>query len=359
MPHNIRELVDYIIELGEPEQTLKDFSVALGMASSISPENPMQPICEVIANAPITQPDDFMESYRELARRILSRPNGEKIGETLVKFIGTDTGKELLNPVFDNRSDNMNNLEIIKHTDFYGIDCDFYKTDTDDIVMTSAQLADCLGYASKDAIQSLISRNPYIKESEFSGTCKLQAPDGKSYNTRIFNEDGIYEITMLSSQPKAKEFRAFVRKTLKAIRKGEAKVLPTDKYKQALAEAKLLNARTRVSNQWLKIAEQVTTAEMKQVCASYAGNTLAGCEVIPLPVSEQRHYSATEIGEMFGLSAKMVGSIANKNGLKTEEFGKWFHDKASRSTKQVETFRYNDRGVQRFREILGVDQQTA
>lgn len=359
MSHNIRESVDYIIESGEPEQTLKDLSIALGTASSISPQNPMQPICEVIANTPVTQPDDFMESYRELARRILSRPNGEKIGETLVKFIGTDTGKELLNPVFYNRSDNMNNLEIVKHTDFYGIDCDFYKTDTDDIVMTSAQLADCLGYASKDAIQSLISRNPYIKESEFSGTCKLQAPDGKSYNTRIFNEDGIYEITMLSSQPKAKEFRAFVRKTLKAIRKGEVKVLPTDKYKQALAEAKLLNARTRVSNQWLKIAEQVGSEKYKQICASYAGNTLAGCEVIPLPSSEQHFYSATEIGRMLGTSAQKIGSLANKNNLKTHEFGEWFRDKSPHSNKEVDTFRYNDRGVQRFREILGVDQQTA
>lgn len=359
MSHNIRELVDYIIELGEPEQTLKNFSAALGMASSISPENPMQPICEVIANTPITQPDDFMESYRELARRILSRPNGEKTSKIFVDLIDANTGNGLANPVFKNRRNDMNNLEIIKHTNFYGVDCDFYKTDTDDIVMTAEQLGQCLGYSeARKSVGKIVERNSYLKEIEFSSVVKMTTGAGQR-ESRIFNEDGIYEVTMLSKTEKAREFRAFVRKTLKAIRKGEVKVLPTDKYKQALAEAKLLNARTRVSNQWLKIAEQVTTAEMKQVCASYAGNTLAGCEVIPLPVSEQRHYSATEIGEMFGLSAKMVGSIANKNGLKTEEFGKWFHDKASRSTKQVETFRYNDRGVQRFREILGVDQQTA
>lgn len=359
MSHNIRKSVDYIIESGEPEQTLKDLSIALGTASSISPQNPMQPICEVIANTPVTQPDDFMESYRELARRILSRPNGEKIGETLVKFIGTDTGKELLNPVFDNRSDNMNNLEIIKHTDFYGIDCDFYKTDTDDIVMTAEQLGQCLGYSeARKSIGNLVNRNEYLKNEEFSSVIKMMTEAGQR-ESRIFNEDGIYEITMLSKTEKAREFRAFVRKTLKAIRKGEAKVLPTDKYKQALAEAKLLNARTRVSNQWLKIAEQVGSEKYKQICASYAGNTLAGCEVIPLPSSEQHFYSATEIGRMLGTSAQKIGSLANKNNLKTPEFGEWFRDKSPHSNKEVDTFRYNDRGVQRFREILGVDQQTA
>lgn len=334
MPHNINKLVDFIEEISNnPRQIVNDPAAA--------------------------QPNmDFMQGYRELSRRILSRPNGQRVGKALIDLIGAEN--ELLNPVFGNRRNSMNNLEIIKHTDFYGVDCDFYKTDTDDIVMTAEQLGRCLGYAeARKAVGKIVERNAYMKEAEFSAVVKMTTAQGTAQNTRIFSEDGIYEITMLSKTEKAREFRAFVRKTLKAIRKGEVKVLPTDKYKQALAEAKLLNARTRVSNQWLKIAEQVTTAEMKQVCASYAGNTLAGCEVIPLPVSEQRHYSATEIGEMFGLSAKMVGSIANKNGLKTEEFGKWFHDKASRSTKQVETFRYNDRGVQKFREILGVDQQTA
>lgn len=253
----------------------------------------------------------------------------------------------------------MNNLEIIKHTDFYGIDCDFYKTDTDDIVMTSTQLGECLGYSNpRESISKIIQRNEYIKSEEFSCEVKMTSESGAKL-TRIFNEDGIYEITMLSKTEKAREFRAFVRKTLKAIRKGEAKVLPTDKYKQALAEAKLLNARTRVSNQWLKIAEQVGSEKYKQICASYAGNTLAGCEVIPLPSSEQHFYSATEIGRMLGVSAQKIGSLANKNNLKTPEFGEWFRDKSPHSNKEVDTFRYNDRGVQRFREILGVDQQTA
>lgn len=38
-------------------------------------------------------------------------------------------------------------------------------------------------------------------------------------NTLLYNEDGIYEITFLSRQPKANEFRAWVRERIKEIRK--------------------------------------------------------------------------------------------------------------------------------------------
>lgn len=37
--------------------------------------------------------------------------------------------------------------------------------------------------------------------------------------TLLYNEDGIYEITFLSRQPRANEFRAWVRERIKEIRK--------------------------------------------------------------------------------------------------------------------------------------------
>lgn len=52
----------------------------------------------------------------------------------------------------------------------------------------------------------------------------LSYPDSKPLsnlqpNTLLYNEDGIYEITFLSRQPKANEFRAWVRERIKEIRK--------------------------------------------------------------------------------------------------------------------------------------------
>lgn len=39
---------------------------------------------------------------------------------------------------------------------------------------------------------------------EFSVTLKMRATDGKQYDTRIFTEDGIYEVTLLAKTEKAK-----------------------------------------------------------------------------------------------------------------------------------------------------------
>lgn len=130
-----------------------------------------------------------------------------------------------------------------------------------------------------------------------------------------------------------------------------------DSSKQARAEAMLRNSRARSASLWLKLADRVDIPEYKQICASYASGELAGREVIPLPKSEQHYYSATEMGEMLGgIDKARVGKLANTHRLKTEEYGKWFHDKSPYSAKEVDTFKYNDKAVQRFREILGLSE---
>lgn len=54
-----------------------------------------------------------------------------------------------------------------------------------------------------------------------------------------------------------------------------------------------------------------------------------------------------------GISANMIGRVANQNGLKTTEYGLEVWDKAKSSAKQVPTWRYNDKAVERLRAILG------
>ena len=69
----------------------------------------------------------------------------------------------------------------------------------------------------------------------------------------------------------------------------------------------------------------------------------------------EKTYSATEVGEMLGgLSANKIGKTANANGLKTEEYGITVLDKSPYSAKQVATFRYNQKGVKKLAELLGV-----
>nr|DAK61248.1 MAG TPA: regulatory protein [Caudoviricetes sp.] len=136
------------------------------------------------------------------------------------------------------------------------------------------------------------------------------------------------------------------------IKSGGKTPLPNN-IKQALAEAKLNNSRARVSNMWLKIADKVSIPEYREICASYASNALAGHEVIPLPAATEHLYTATEIGELLGgLDKAKVGRLANQHNLKTPEYGKFVWDKSPHSNKQVESFRYNEKALAKFQELL-------
>lgn len=125
------------------------------------------------------------------------------------------------------------------------------------------------------------------------------------------------------------------------------------------AQAMLVNAKTRQARLMLDMASderlspqavELLKIEAAQVCT---GKIISYRPVVP----EGKEYTATEIGQMFGLSANKIGSIANQHGLKTGENGAWVLDKSRHSSKQVKTFRYNDQGVGRFREIIeGGDQ---
>lgn len=55
-----------------------------------------------------------------------------------------------------------------------------------------------------------------------------------------------------------------------------------------------------------------------------------------------------------GISPQKVGSLANKHGLKTPEYGMKVWDKAKNCEKQVETWRYNEKAIARLHEILNM-----
>ena len=55
---------------------------------------------------------------------------------------------------------------------------------------------------------------------------------------------------------------------------------------------------------------------------------------------------------MLGVSGNKIGRIANENRLKTAEYGIEVWDKARNSSKQVASWRYNQRGIDKIREIL-------
>lgn len=184
---------------------------------------------------------------------------------------------------------------------------------------------------------------------------KLKNSDVKKSNIRKFNnagelfltESGVYKLVFRSNKPKAEKFTDWVTdEVLPAIRKEGAYV--ADKanqeaiFKQKEIEARLINSKVRQANVLLKIAKEANIEEYKQVLHSYASQIVTGKRILPLPEAHKETYSAKEIGDIVGISANMVGRLANTYGLKTEQYGKLFYDKSAYSNKQVETFRYYD-----------------
>ncbi|HBG7747366.1 TPA: ORF6N domain-containing protein [Clostridioides difficile] len=118
------------------------------------------------------------------------------------------------------------------------------------------------------------------------------------------------------------------------------------------AQARLKNARAREAKIYLEIAENVDIKEYKQIMYSKATEQLYGEALIPLPVANEKTYSATEIGKILGVSANKVGSLANAYNLKTDEYGIKVWDKAKHSNKQVTTFRYYENVIPIIKKAL-------
>ena len=257
------------------------------------------------------------------------------------------------------------NLQLVKSDKFGETECDIY-SDSKEMYMTIDQIATCLEYSNgRKGIENVIARNEYLKNEEFSVTLKLRATDGKQYNTRVFTEDGIYEVTMLAKTEKAKQFRAWVRKLLKSLRSGEVTAVKTDKLNEIKVRAAADRAaamRMNAENRRLKlllehphlkdlspIAQQ--TWELKVVesaTGTDVGNLLPECG---------KTYQAGQLAAMwtkeFGVkvTAATLGRLANQNGLKTEEYGVTAMDKSPYSNKEVPSFRYNTKGAAELKRL--------
>lgn len=232
-----------------------------------------------------------------------------------------------------------------------------YTNESNDVFMTREQIGLALEYANpRQAIKTIHLRNKE-RLDQFSKRAQIDTPSGKQ-DTTIYNEKGIYEIIRYSKQTKADKFYDWVYDLLSDLRKGNLHIAQPrqeqDKLKmqQQRAEAMLLNARTRQAKLILDMQKNNTLSPVAvELLGVNALEVLTDKETNYRPQVEKT-YTATEIAEELGVTANKIGRIANKHNLKNEKYGIEVLDKSRHSNKQVPSFRYNEYGKQKLKELI-------
>lgn len=207
-----------------------------------------------------------------------------------------------------------------------------------------------------DAIEELkkgvaeISADPMFIESTY------QHPQNKQwYKCYELTRDGFSLLVMGFTGKKALEWKI---KYIEAFNLMEQKLrgykpIQTAEDKARRLALQEMNARTRQANMFLKLANVDTVSqEYKNILVAKSAEVLTGEKLLPLLKSEQKTYSATEVGQLLGVSAQAIGRLATKHNMKTDEYGAWYRDKSPYSNKEVDTFRYNDKAVEKFKDLI-------
>ncbi len=163
------------------------------------------------------------------------------------------------------------------------------------------------------------------------------------------------KLAMSSQTERGEQAREYFVKIEEKFKKVVSKKVTSNeeqKAKMMRAEAMLLNAKNRT---FKTLMQSIDNKKLSPIAIEVFGlKTLEGTFGVDvgnyLPKIEKT-YSATDVGKILGISANMVGKIANANNLKTEEYGIFALDKSRYSNKEVESFRYNQKGVDALKEF--------
>lgn len=136
------------------------------------------------------------------------------------------------------------------------------------------------------------------------------------------------------------------------LREGEVKI-------KLVSETQIKNLEIRERYSKVKMAEALKSLipyahseTYKEILIAESAKVLTGREILQPQKVEERSLTATEVGEILGISKKKVGILANKYNLKTEKNGCWVHEKAQYCNKEVPNFRYFKSAIDEFKKIL-------
>lgn len=204
-------------------------------------------------------------------------------------------------------------------------------------------LAEILGYSNiNKAIQVHVDEEDK-KILNFKGFSHFVTNlwEGNDFsNKTLINESGVYSLIFGSELPTAKEFKRWVtHEVLPSIRKtGGYNSQQSDEFKAKRLEIMMINAKARL------MKEQNKRIELMIKNPEYTPTE-------DLPPVVPKTYTATEVAKMLGVTANRIGRLSNANGLKDKTYGEWYKEPLTNG-KEVESFRYNEKGVNKLRELL-------
>lgn len=171
---------------------------------------------------------------------------------------------------------------------------------------------------------------------------------GGPQEVTIINESGLWSLVLTSRKAEAKRFKKWLTtEVIPTIRK-------TGRYSVSEQPTQSAPVPFDPSN-FIKLALDAfpnLSPCAYQTLIATTGAAAFGREVLPLPIVKESFFSAEQVGKELGISANMVGRIANLHSLKTEDNGRMVMSKSKSSAKQVSTFEYNAAGVASVRAVL-------
>ena len=201
-----------------------------------------------------------------------------------------------------------------------------------------------------------------LDDDELSSELMKSGSQGREM--RIINEPGMYKLIFKSRKQEAKEFTRWVtHEVLPSIRKTgsynskhsetrdfELRIKELDDHKrdQDLLAAQIL--QSLIDNNSFPVTPETRTVFAHEVFKLVTGHSYLGM----LPECTEKWYTATEIGNVIGITANKVGRIAKANGIKApdgeaNEYGRWIFSKSKHSNREVPSFIYSDEALDWFK----------
>lgn len=172
----------------------------------------------------------------------------------------------------------------------------------------------------------------------------------RSVQDHILKLDMAKEIAMIQRTEKGKQVRQYFIQVEKDYINSKLESTDESIAKRLRAEAMDRNSRTRQAQLISKFADKVSPVA-HDLLLVHATELMLQKQIEYKPEIRPT-YSATEIGQKLGISANMVGKLANANNLKTERYGLTVLSKSKYSDKQVSTFVYYKEIIPVLRHIL-------